>query len=341
LPLGQELVGEIAQLARRERIVLFVGAGVNGGAGLTWKELLKQLLLRGIAGAVEPVPSADKRTKILAEIQREHDTYAQAGIAAILLGENRFTPELRNLIYSRLTQGDGLIRLEAMCAAAAKQPDVRMTELEGDETQQKNFGFLVSLARLCLRPEIGAVVTYNFDTLLELAMQMIADAAGAKRARQPLSISRQTELRGGQAGVDWLPVYHVHGCLPPAGTGTHQLNIPVVLRQEDFARSMQDPYAWEESSQLHFLRSHPGLFFGLSMSDWNILRLLHSAGRDSRPRRLHCVGASPDPLQRELKRRLLAGLGVTYHAAVGKSDKVYADVRGFADALYLELEGKS
>lgn len=340
VPPGSQLAHEIADLARAEGLVLFLGAGVNGKAGLLWGGLLKKLLARGLEWGMESPPSARVRNKIVAKIVADHDFYARASLGSMLLGTRRFVPILQSLLYGRLHGSCDLSRLEALCRAAARRPMVWIDRL-GPRRLQEAFGFLAALARLCMRPEVVAVVTYNYDTLLEFAMEsMVRDPERAPGMdRTPVPIARQVKVQNLPARGARLDVYHVHGCLPPPGGLTHLTDYPVVLGQEEYARSMQDPYSWEGSSQLHFLRSFPCLFLGLSMSDWNMLRLLRSAMVGDEPGgRLHCVGDSPQRLQRDLRARLLARVGVHYHAAVGRQP--FAQIRSFADQLFFELRKK-
>jgi len=335
------LACEIASLARQEKLVLFVGAGINGDAGWMWPELLKELLTRGLQCSVEPAPSSDALAKLKESISKEHDFYAQASIASVLLGPNRFLPILRSVVYSRLQGIRDLSRLEELCRAAASSGKP-VDDLGNTKQDVSAFGYLASLARLCTRREIVAVVTYNYDTLLEYAMECIVRAPKCPPSlkRTPVPIARQIERRRDHARKDRLDIYHVHGCLPPPGSLTHLADYPVVISQQDYARTIQNPYNWEDSSQLHYLRNFPCLFLGLSMSDWNMLRLLQSAQplqrRKHERRRLYCVGASATKLQLQsaLKARLLDEFGVSFHAA---GHRKYAQLRRFSDELYFKL----
>ena len=337
-PLGP-LAREIANLARKEALVLFVGAGINGDAGWQWPGLLKELLTRGLQCSVEPAPSRDALTKLQEAIAKEHDFYAQASIASVLLGPHRFLPILRSVVYSRLKRSCDLSRLEDLCRAAASKRTTPVDDF-GSKGDVAAFGYLSSLARLCTRPEIVAVVTYNYDTLLEYAVECLIRAPDCppEMKRKPVPIARQIDRRREQSRKDRLDIYHVHGCLPPPGSLTHLADYPVVISQQDYARTMQDPYQWEDSSQLHFLRNFPCLFLGLSMSDWNMLRLLQAALPPPRPKReqrwLYCIGTGADDLQSALKARLLEGVGVSFHAA---GHERYDQLRRFSDQLYFEL----
>lgn len=329
--------------------MLFVGAGINGKAGLMWKELVEQVVKRSLACSMNPPPSAKRLDDAYAAIQSEHDLYAQATIAAQLLGPRRFGPMLRGIVYRRLQTDHRLSDLNKACAAAAA---VRCQRLPPAVRSSEAFGYLAAIARLCTRPEIQAVVSYNYDTLLEHAISQVVNEPSwpSERRRPPVSIARQIAIHADtQPGRrSRLNVYHVHGCLPPPGVLLHLAADPVVVTQQDYARSMQEPYTWEDSTQLHCLRNFACLFLGLSMSDWNMLRLLHSALSPSpaspgarRRLRHFCIGASETSDQAAIACRLLAAHGVRFHAVRGRAPAVYAQVRAFTDELYLELEARS
>jgi len=50
----------------------------------------------------------------------------------------------------------------------------------------------------------------------------------------------------------------------------------------EYLENMAQPYSWQTTTQLHFLRSHACLFVGSSMTDVNMLRMLQYAGRPAR-----------------------------------------------------------
>lgn len=336
-PPGPQLAHEIADLARRDGLVLFTGAGINGEAGLMWDALLANVLRHGLACALT-APADVKQP--LALIRAGYDPYAQAGIARTLMGARRFVPILRSALYSK-PECD-FTALDQYCRSIATQDPACPPK---DSPASSPFGYLASIARLCMRREIEAVVTLNFDTLLESAMQSIRLARQSsltrwrRQVRLPVPVARQVEARHRAGRGERLEIHHVHGCLPPPGGLARLLDYPIVLTQQDFARTMQEPYSRETSLQLHYLRSHPCLFLGLSMSDWNILRLLQAADPPRPdPRgvwRWCCIGVSPEPLQAEIKARLLADYAVGYHAFIGAD---YAPLRRFIDQLCAELE---
>jgi hypothetical protein len=291
---------------------------------------------------LHPPPSEADTKRIVETIVARNDSYAQASIAAMLLGPHRFTSVLRGAVYGEC--GFNFDELRDYCA---KMPEPGQSVAENNSNGAGKYGFLCSVARLCLRREVVAVVTYNYDTLLEQAVEFLSKHR-PEMARQPISIGRQIAhavraQTGGQGAL--LPVYHVHGCLHPPRRSRGLADVPVVISQRDYARAGRDPHSLEDSSQLHFLRSYPCLFLGLSMVDWDILRLLEattgSAEKTSPTGHLYCVGANEnsevewDELHSEVKRRLLGTLGVSAaYTERGRFDQLWA----FTDAVFCKLQ---
>ncbi len=122
---------------------------------------------------------------------------------------------------------------------------------------------LEAVAKLCALDATGvggvaAVVTYNYDNLLEMAI--------VDRPHQPIWDSQ--ELSGGS-----LPIYHVHGYVP-IHDGQQSCYEDIVFTEEQYHVASQDAYSWFNLVQIQCMSSTTGLMIGLSLSDRNIRRLL-------------------------------------------------------------------
>lgn len=125
---------------------------------------------------------------------------------------------------------------------------------------------------------IEAVITYNYDNLLELALRAGASyeaVYGADRER-PRS----------------LPIYHVHGYVPILGTSSHTSH-SILFTEEQYHEASNSAYAWSNLVQIRGLSGTTGLMVGLSLSDRNIRRLLHALGRS--PVRARVFAVLPRP----------------------------------------------
>jgi hypothetical protein len=341
--LPEELERLASVIAGEGRLVLFLGAGINGKAVPQWPALLRSLLRRALRCSLHPPATPECIDAVLQRTTDEHDGYAQASIAEMLLGSRRFPAVLRGEIYGQCD----FARLRTSCCYLAGW---FQSAWVNESREPEEFGLLCSIARLCLAREVIAVVTYNFDTLLEFAIEAICSSLPgdlhSRRTRRPVSFGGTTvrESWAQARGQNVLPVYHVHGCLHPPRGSKGLADYPAVISEHDYARMMHQPHSWEDTSQLHFLRNYPCLFLGLSMADWNILRLLEAAVEPSKEERptgsVYCVGAtahsdSEADLQLALKRRLLAGFGV--QAAFANPGQ-FSEIRAFTDTLFFQLE---
>jgi hypothetical protein len=118
------------------------------------------------------------------------------------------------------------------------------------------------------REGIYAVVTYNFDDLLERALTK------AEIRCRPIY------EEGTVPDPDELPIYHVHGRLPkhPLPEASPRL----IFSEESYFALESDHYSWANFEQLKLLRETTCLLVGLSGTDPNLRRLLDIDFRQSK-----------------------------------------------------------
>jgi len=141
----------------------------------------------------------------------------------------------------------------------------------GDPTMAST---LTALARICVPRRSGsgvrAVVTYNFDDLLEKQL----DPSGV--------IHRPIFKEGDVPTRDELPIYHVHGFLPQ-DRARYSMSVDsvetLVFSEEGYHRLFGDPYSWSNLVQLGLLRDATCLMIGLSLTDPNLRRLLEVSAK--------------------------------------------------------------
>jgi hypothetical protein len=133
-------------------------------------------------------------------------------------------------------------------------------------------GLIIAIARLCRpsrqREGVFAIVTYNFDDLLESALN--ADEVK----------SRPIFEEGTFPDSDELPIYHVHGRLPKASA--MDSSSALVFSEESYLALQSDHYSWANFEQLKLLRETTCLLLGLSGTDPNLRRLLDIDFRQSK-----------------------------------------------------------
>lgn len=120
---------------------------------------------------------------------------------------------------------------------------------------------LNSVAELCesLQRGVRAVITYNYDSLLEIALDDFPHQ----------SIFRSTRLKPGL-----LPIFHVHGYVPLDKKTKSSKGNEIVFSEDQYHHVAENPFNWSNLVQLQSMSNSIGLMIGLSLSDRNMRRLL-------------------------------------------------------------------
>ena len=219
-----------------DELVFFLGAGVSIDASVpAWDKLIATLYAKLVADISDSGAKMDKKKVVQAIMALQGGTpLMNARILRSGLGE-KFLETVREALYA----------------------DVQPTASEQ----------LSAVARLCDPPRgrIGAraVVSYNFDDLLEQALQKLNVAH--------LSIFAENS----RPSRNQLPVYHVHGFIPQPSQDLPDQNL--VFSEEGYHLAYNNPYTWSNIIQLNLLTQHTCVFVGLSMIDPNLRRLLEIA----------------------------------------------------------------
>lgn len=250
---------------RKGNLTLFLGAGVSAMSGMpTWETLLLSVYFEKVS---------QKKLEGL----RPFPNYLFA-IAEWYLKERRDPPELLARKLRQLFDDDsnGQEEFIRSIGKALYGPHYGDDDLS-DGPDIRSNETLQSVFRLC-KAQIGdryavrSVVTYNYDNLLELALEddFLEPATTEKRLFQPIDTADTLES-------DALPIFHVHGYLP--FSSPQNSSSTVVLSEQEYNAAASDPYAWPNLVQLREMSTSVGLMVGLSITDRNIRRLLDVLGR--------------------------------------------------------------
>jgi hypothetical protein len=255
-----EYVRELRAAHIDNDLALFLGAGVSVGAGVpNWDSLLNSMLAnlvrRRDAGTItdEEVQEIVARLRVVDnQSNLMAARYLRRGLADTFVGD------ITSFLYKSVAK-------KQMESTAAGSPG------------RSTVSTLSALARLCIPrrsgPGIRAVVTYNFDDLLEKQLEYAAVM------HRPIFIEGEFEAR------DELAVYHVHGFLPE-DRGKYPLAVDgiegLVFSEEGYHRLISDPYSWSNLIQLALLRDATCLMIGLSLTDPNLRRLLEVSARKNK-----------------------------------------------------------
>lgn len=252
----QERDDRLAELAgsySKGELTLFLGAGVSIDAGLPdWTSLLDSLFVRFLTKELSASDIRDEEIEEIVKRLKDVDDPSPLMVARHLrrgiVGDSseateKFRQQITESLYQvskkrRAIKSDLLSRLAHM-------------------TRPRRSG-----------AKVNAVVTYNFDDLLEKQLNASGDLYQ--------SIFRE----GATASVEELPIYHVHGFLPEDRDGYDRLReSTLAFAEEGYHEIYSDSYHWSNLVQLNLLRDTSCLFVGLSLTDPNLRRLLEIAAR--------------------------------------------------------------
>jgi hypothetical protein len=255
----ESILSDVRQQYRSSRFSLFLGAGVSSSAGLPdWNALLDSLLVSMLADGSREGKSTDAETSSIVKRLREVD-----GPSALILAR-----------YIR--KGLSASSKQEQSDFVGKVTD-RLYSLR-DKRFSLDSALIKEIVSLCAPSRTGAkvkaVITYNFDDLIE--RELSARGVGHR------SIFEDIDL----AGPEELPIYHVHGFLPE-NRSVHP-NIErstLVFSEEGYHQIYRDSYHWSNLIQLNNLKEVSCLMVGLSLVDPNLRRLLEiSAKYSERPK---------------------------------------------------------
>lgn len=211
-----KILTQAKESIRKDRISLFLGAGVSASAGVvTWDKLIEQLCIK----------------KDLSKLDSDiADTIKGRYIINRYKGANKelseeFYEDIKSILYSG---------------------------------SSKTSELLGTIAKVVNISHIESIITYNYDDLLEQAIE-------TKKCHAVYDKSRPNE------GSE-IQIYHVHGYLPHTGRGSD-----IILGEKEYHKIYQEAYSWGNVEQLHALCRSTCFFIGLSMKDPNLRRLLDIA----------------------------------------------------------------
>jgi hypothetical protein len=244
---------ELKYLFSKKPFVLFIGAGVNIGFNeqLSWDGLLNYLVERAwnILRIEEGlhINEKDKIDKLL----KDFSPYQKAMFIKKILGNN-YIGFLQSHLYSNCNK------------------QVIREEIIHSKTQ-----YLIEIAKFIIKNEnIHAVVTYNYDNFLSETIKLLLDTEKQKEPRKIETVDIYQTIQHLAHDNTTLPIYHVHGFIPPPDKILVEKSENVVLATDEYFNNMIEPFSWQTTTQLFYLNNYNCLFLGTSLDDWNMLRAL-------------------------------------------------------------------
>lgn len=243
-------ISELRRVYFSDRLSLFLGAGVSVDCGIPmWKKLITNLALQVV----------DDQTPKDAQYESRGMTSSERlEIASALVNSQDSSPLLVARYLENSLGGDFTQKLHEVLYQSVGSPN--------------SSTLIVAIARLCRpsrqREGVRAVVTYNFDDLLETALN-----ADDNKCRPIFE-------EGKFPDPDELPIYHVHGRLPQLSSADASSRL--IFSEESYLALQSDHYSWANFEQLKLLRETTCLLLGLSGTDPNLRRLLSIDFRQSK-----------------------------------------------------------
>jgi hypothetical protein len=251
MPDTEQSIEALRSAFRERNLTLYLGAGVSIGSNLpSWEKLVLAMYFSKVSqeklGGWRPFSNylyAIAEWKLANSAESLEITARKLRRFYRFQDEDAFLEDLYLSLYGIfLADGQPLPEIDSYMLRA-------------------NNATLEAVARLCEsdRRGVRAVVTYNYDSLLETALgdlphQSIFDAEALIPGR--------------------LPIYHVHGYVPldqhiPASKGDD-----IIFTEDQYHQVAENPYYWSSLVQLQLMSHSVGLIVGLSLSDRNMGRIL-------------------------------------------------------------------
>lgn len=229
-----DIIREVRQYYRKERLVLVLGAGVSMAFGLpSWDILLQKLM---VATLEKEKNASSILSKLFAKIFNPSPLIAGRYLQKYFETNNQsFEEEVRKILYQEIernTVSDLMDEIVRYCIAPGKSPN------------------------------LNSIITYNFDDILEQSV-----------LKSSLDLPFKS-IYGQGIDVDTgeLPIYHVHGYLPE--TGKLSESNQITFGENVYHKQYTDIYSWNNIVQINKFRENNCLFIGTSLTDPNTRRLL-------------------------------------------------------------------
>lgn len=249
---------------RAKRLVLFLGAGVSAAHGIPgWRDLVLELLFCQVAESRKMGGILPHYRRALSRWLTEYFDYDLTILARVV----RRDLESRRRRHGESPEGAFLEMVRARLYDSYRARRRRRGN-GGAAGKRTTLDAVVDLVvRAQAQRNVGAVVTFNFDDLLEQALV-------ARGVRHHVVASAARESGGG------LPVIHPHGFLPMQPRPGEEQH-PIVFTESEYHALADVAFHWAPTTILSYLRNCTVLFIGLSMSDPHLRRMLdasHVAG---------------------------------------------------------------
>jgi hypothetical protein len=273
---NKRAIDQLAKTIRQEPIALYLGSGVSKGSDIPlWKELVARLYVKAIAGnwngIWEPLPNyLSALGEWTVENSKDSPEVLSQKIATHFKRGTTLREELRQALYADWMSGRSKEISETLIAMKIQKNSTlsaikRLLDLSVDES----------------RSAVNAIVTYNYDDLIERLTQNDPSPFVAMfKSEQKIKPSSRSCL-------------HVHGFLPPIDD-SNSAGSRLIFTESEYHDASNEPYSWSNLSQIECMARHPGLMIGLSLTDRNMRRLLRAINATPLKKPLYAILTTPE-----------------------------------------------
>lgn len=207
----------------------------------------------------------------------------QVSIIKTLLG-NAYIPFLQDYIYNQCNKE--IIR---------KKFEVYRLDNQSEESEKELYTLYVVARMVLLNPQITNIVSYNYDNFLTYAICYLLNNSElffTESEQEFLKFRYRLEddesldivlpaidvenINTTGKSINWrtLPIYHVHGYIPPKDELQYVDPPSIVLSMDEYCLSLRDETNWKIATQECFIQTSNSLFIGSSLTDLTTKRIL-------------------------------------------------------------------
>lgn len=282
----------LKNLTSAGKVTWILGAGISKSAGVPlWSECLLRMWARILYLEKEDNLKAGKEFRdtlndMKSQIKKPEKVLRKINLtisgkmtSEILNGVNTLEAAeyIQNFVaesVSRFSNKDELYEQAFVrLLRDALKPELSPKEIL-DKLKNQVIGLLASyFTRQVNENKKVTVISYNFDNLLEFALEN----EGLEKRYCYIKNPGTTEVFNGKKGVY---IYHPHGTVSVVPTALSEDSGRFVLAESNYGRLEQKAYIWENSIQAKALHESSCVFLGFSGEDYNFRRIIKNMESD-------------------------------------------------------------
>lgn len=280
--MNRENLEKLKKRIQINRVSWILGAGVSKDVGVPlWSECLQMMWSKMLL--ISPSPNYElaegkefrETIREIAKNNKEKNTFLNK-INASISGDmqcNAFGKtdpvEIAEYVYNLVKEAIGpdgdlaFLCLAKDCLKISEDPESLFRKMKS-----RTLGLLANYMNNQVKNgNIVRVITYNFDNLLEFALEQFKMKKDVCHVKNPGDSNELEENRG-------VYIYHPHGTVSVIKDSLSEESNRLVLAQSNYERLGAKAYIWENSVQAKALHDSSCVFLGFSGEDSNFRRII-------------------------------------------------------------------